>query len=147
MGLEGTFQSSVESEVGVMASLDQVGLTPEEDPPGGLGKVFQEVLEVEESREAMGLDLLESMLMRCSSLIVLTLNGRATLPGVMFGSSSMFLELRPCHGFPGTNSGIISLMLNVEVVFDDTLERDSRVKSFPSDWLILKVMALEVGQS
>lgn len=36
---------------------------------------------------------------------------RDTEPGVTWGSSSTLLEERPCHGLPGTNSGIMSLML------------------------------------
>jgi len=43
--------------------------------------------------------------------MVLTLKGRDTLPGVMYGSSSGFFMLVPCHGLPGTNSSIISLIL------------------------------------
>lgn len=33
---------------------------------------------------------------------------RVTLPGVMYGSSSMFFVLGPCHSLPGTNSSMSS---------------------------------------
>lgn len=47
------------------------------------------------------------------SLIVFMESGeRLTLPGVMVGSSSMFLRLElPFHGLPGSNSGTRSFKL------------------------------------
>ena len=52
---------------------------------------------------------------------VLTDRDLATLPGVMFGSSSILLLLPPCHGLPGTNSGISKLALS-PAAFESVVE-------------------------
>lgn len=61
----------------------------------------------------VGLDFVFSA-NRWSSLIILTLREREKLPGVMCGSSSTFLDM-PCHGLPGTNSGMAGIESRTEL--------------------------------
>lgn len=61
----------------------------------------------------------------------------ATLPGVMFGSSSILFRELPCHGCPGTNSGMSKLFC--EEVLGLGAPEDWVIGRWFGDWLALPV--------